>query len=176
RFQTEHYEFRVKPSEFGNFIEEFVWFMDEPIADSACLPLYFISKLARQHATVVLSGEGADELLAGYSIYQRMLKLEAIHKYYHPLAALVQPLGVRFAPSVKTRKYLILAGLPFEARYRGVSNALTDELKAELWSAASLNGEGDIAQFFAPYYEMVNHTGRLNQMLFVDTKVWLLDD
>src|SRR5207253_10926957 len=70
----------------------------------------------------------------------------------------------------------ILAGLPFEARYRGVSNALTDELKAELWSAASLNGEGDIAQFFAPYYEMVNHTGRLNQMLFVDTKVWLPDD
>jgi asparagine synthase (glutamine-hydrolysing) len=175
-FETEHHEFHVKPEEFGNFISDLVWYMDEPVADSACIPLYFISKLARKHVTVVLSGEGADELLAGYSVYQRMLTLEGLHRFYHPLAAIVQPIGLRLAPSFKARKYMILAGLPFEARYRGVSNALSDELKREIWATTPLNGNGDIAKFFAPYYEKVQNAGRLNQMLFVDTKVWLPDD
>ncbi|MEW6729969.1 MAG: asparagine synthase (glutamine-hydrolyzing) [Acidobacteriota bacterium] len=174
-FNTEHYEFQVKPAEFQDFMQELVWYMDEPVADSSCIPLYFISRLARQYATVVLSGEGADELLAGYTIYQRMLTLEMLYKFYRPFATIVQPFWRQFLPTVKARKYLLLAGLPFEARYRGVSSALADDLKHELWSTSSYNGN-TIAELFAPYYQMVQDAGRLNQMLFIDTKVWLPDD
>ena len=43
--------------------------MDEPLADPACVPLYFVSKVAREHVKVVLSGEGADELFGGCLLY-----------------------------------------------------------------------------------------------------------
>jgi asparagine synthase (glutamine-hydrolysing) len=175
-FNTEHHEFHVKPEEFGNFISDLVWYMDEPVADTACIPLYFISKLAREHVTVVLSGEGADELLAGYSIYQRMLKLDGIHKFYQPFASLMQPIGLMLATTAKAQKYVRLAGLPLEVRYRGVSNALSDDLKREIWNGPFLNGDADISKVFAPYFEMARGSKHLNQMLFVDIKVWLPDD
>ncbi|MEW6735362.1 MAG: asparagine synthase (glutamine-hydrolyzing), partial [Acidobacteriota bacterium] len=175
-FDTEHYEFQLKAKEFGDFISDLVWYMDEPIADSASIPLYFISKLAREHVTVALSGEGADEMLAGYSIYQRMLTLEAIHKFYRPIAAIAQPFCLKLAPSLKVRKYLLLAGLPFAMRYRGVSNALSDDLKQEMWALPSLGEEGDITGLLRKYLQSVDNVALLNQMLFVDTKVWLPDD
>ena len=46
-----------------------IWHMDDPLADPA-VPLYFVAKEARKHVTVVLSGEGADELFGGYNIYR----------------------------------------------------------------------------------------------------------
>lgn len=47
-----------------------IWHMDDPLADPAAVPLYFVAKEARKHVTVVLSGEGADELFGGYNIYR----------------------------------------------------------------------------------------------------------
>ncbi|MBD2823025.1 asparagine synthetase B, partial [Xenorhabdus sp. 42] len=55
------------------FMDEFpkiIWHMDDPLADPAAVPLYFVAKEARKHVTVVLSGEGADELFGGYNIYR----------------------------------------------------------------------------------------------------------
>lgn len=175
-FHTEHYELNLEPQTFGDFIPELVWYMDEPVADTAAIPLYFISKLSRQHVTVVLSGEGADELLAGYSIYQRMLTMEKIHKFYYLLAPIIQPITFGLPKSTKTRKYLLLASLPFELRYRGVANALSDELKHEIWPTSPIKDAQQINRLFAEYYQLVRNEDRLNQMLFLDTKVWLPDD
>ena len=61
--------------------------LDEPMADPTCIPLYFISKLARNYITVVLSGEGADETMAGYTFYRKILALEKLRKRVGPLAA-----------------------------------------------------------------------------------------
>ncbi len=65
---TQHHEIIIGKKEFMQFLEEFTWYSDEPLADLASIPLYFVSKLARQHVKVVLSGEGADEVFAGYHL------------------------------------------------------------------------------------------------------------
>ena len=63
---TDHAEVEIGEREFLDFLPEFVRVTDEPLADLASVPLYYVCKLARQSVTVVLSGEGADEILAGY--------------------------------------------------------------------------------------------------------------
>ncbi len=63
---SDHSEVEFGEREFLDFLPDFVRFTDEPMADLASVPLYYVSKLARQSVTVALSGEGADEILAGY--------------------------------------------------------------------------------------------------------------
>ena len=72
---SHHHEIIISQKQFIDFIEEFVWYSDEPIADLASIPLYYVSKLASEHVKVVLSGEGADEILAGYNLDQLAKKL-----------------------------------------------------------------------------------------------------
>jgi asparagine synthase (glutamine-hydrolysing) len=69
-YQTEHHEFDVNPeSGLADAIEQMAFFSDEPSADAGALPVWFLSHMTRQHVTVALSGEGADELFAGYQTY-----------------------------------------------------------------------------------------------------------
>jgi asparagine synthase (glutamine-hydrolysing) len=68
RYETDHHEFRVTPDARAIF-PELVWHFDEPFADPAAIPTYYVSKLARQHVTVVLNGDGGDENFAGYPRY-----------------------------------------------------------------------------------------------------------
>jgi len=63
-----HHEIAIGEREFIDFLDDFVWYMDEPQADLASVPLHYVSQLARQNVKVVLSGEGADEILAGYEL------------------------------------------------------------------------------------------------------------
>ena len=70
QYGTEHEEFDLQPEqELPDVIERMSTFADEPTADSGALPVWYLSKMCRKHVTVALSGEGADELFAGYSTY-----------------------------------------------------------------------------------------------------------
>ena len=68
RFGTEHHEFIVTP-DICHIVDELAWHFDEPFADSSAIPTYVVSKLAREHVKVALSGDGGDELFAGYTRY-----------------------------------------------------------------------------------------------------------
>ncbi len=73
--QSSHHEIVISQKQFIDFIDDFVWYTDEPLADLASIPLYFVSRLAAKHVKVVLSGEGADEILAGYNLDKFAAKL-----------------------------------------------------------------------------------------------------
>jgi asparagine synthase (glutamine-hydrolysing) len=71
QYQTDHYELDLNPTlDLPSAIEELAYYSDEPFADAGALPIWYLSKLSRKHATVALSGEGADELFGGYVTYQ----------------------------------------------------------------------------------------------------------
>ena len=70
-YGTDHHEFDLNPDvELQGAIEDFAYYSDEPSADAGALPVWFLSRMSRQHVTVALSGEGADELFGGYVTYQ----------------------------------------------------------------------------------------------------------
>jgi len=94
-FKTEHHEIVVSPKEFFDALPAMVYQEDEPIAHPSSIPLYFVSKLAADHVKVVLTGEGSDELLAGYDKYRKTIYNLAIGRAYNsvvpsPLRRLVK--------------------------------------------------------------------------------------
>lgn len=180
KFNTEHHEFCLEPTDFYEFIPKLVWHFDEPVSEVAAIPLYFISKLSREHVTVLLSGEGADELLAGYSIYKYMQAIEMYRKL--PFVVRKNITGPFLAKLMnagnKKRKYLQWLNLPLEQRYLGVSSELENKLKDSLYSDDFRNSSGNkkAFQYLSPYYERVQNKDTLAKMLYTDTKVWLPDD
>lgn len=75
-YKTNHHEVIIGDKEFNDFLPELVFHQDEPIADPVCVPLYYVSKLARESGTIVVQvGEGADEIFSGYANYVHNLRL-----------------------------------------------------------------------------------------------------
>lgn len=169
RFHTAHRELSIGPQSFWEFLPRLVWLLDEPVADPAAVPLYFLSNFARDFVTVVLSGEGADEILAGYGIYLKMLWLERLR--HLPGLSAIRPLfGGR-----KVGRYLEWARFPLEDRYRGVSAVFTDGGGERLLAPGLLGGDDDEDPGL-PYFARTAHLDPLSRMLYFDLKVWLPDD
>ena len=73
KFKTDHHEVVVSPENFFTALPKLVWHEDEPLAHPSSVALYFVSHLAAQNVKVVLTGEGSDELLAGYARYKKTI-------------------------------------------------------------------------------------------------------
>src|SRR5205823_10346711 len=131
----------------------------------------YLSKRAREEVVVVLSGEGADEVLAGYPIYRTMLWMEQL-RAAAPLASAALPL----ARHPKARKYLRWATLPLEQRYRGVSVAFTDGEKALLTGTSPARAGEALVQRLAQEWAETEGLPPLERMLELDRRIWLPDD
>src|SRR5438874_2502283 len=107
RFGTDHHEVMIGREEMQKFLPDLVFHQDEPIADPVCVPLYYVSKLARDSGTIVVQvGEGADEIFSGYENYVRHLR---IYEKFWRRAERV-PLSLRRAASAFTRPALEATG------------------------------------------------------------------
>ena len=90
-FKTDHHEVVISPEQFFAKLPDLIWHEDEPLAHPSSVALYFVSQLASQHVKVVLTGEGSDELIAGYARYRKTILNLALGEHYHR----VVPSGVR---------------------------------------------------------------------------------
>lgn len=177
RFQTDHHVLYVDPNRFLEFIPSYVWYMDEPVAEAAAISLYFIAKLLREHVIVALSGEGSDELFAGYNIYRYMRWLEIYRTLPEGIRSLVVEPIASVMGNEKLQRYLQLGRQPLEERYLGVSlpdsgykNVLyTTEFRAIL-------GDRPNGNLLAQYYAKTRTCDVLTRMLYSDLKTWLVDD
>lgn len=175
RYETEHHEFRMSSQLFYDFLPEYVWHMDEPISDPASIPLYFLSKYSKPHVTVVLSGEGADEIFGGYYIYKKMLLLEKFHRVPDSARGAFLKIVKPLAGNGKGRRYIDLAMLPLESRYRGVSSVFSSEA-LKMLCLGSGGYANQLDQIFDAYYGRTAGAPALNRMLYIDLKTWLPDD
>jgi asparagine synthase (glutamine-hydrolysing) len=175
-FGAEHHEFRLTATDFRNAIPTMVSHLDEPMADPSCIPLYFISKLAREYITVVLSGEGADETMGGYTLYRKIMALDKMRTRLGPLAP-VFPALANLPVGDRMRAYMRRAGTSVEDHYRGVVKGLSLETRLALTGVQRLNGsDARMDEIFGSYFKKVTNASTLNRMLYADAKVWLPED
>jgi len=117
-YKTNHHEVVVSPEEFFNALPKLVWHEDEPIAHPSSVALYFVSLLASQHVKVVLTGEGSDELLAGYGRYRKtVLNLSLGGRYRSLTPSLVRGAvhgGIKTLPASRIRQKLLRSFLSVE--------------------------------------------------------------
>jgi asparagine synthase (glutamine-hydrolysing) len=172
RFGTTHHEYRIGAKDMVEEFPKILRHLEEPVASSATIPLYFLARASREHVTVVLSGEGADELLGGYTRYRHMLQAERLHRMapLRPAWAALQGLLGESRPG----RFFQDAGLPLERRYQGIASAFWPGERRHLRLAPFRDARLE--------QTLVRHHGRsgaealLDRMLYFDTKVYLVDD
>ncbi len=182
KFKTDHHEIKITPAQFKEFIPEYIALMDEPVTEAAAISLFFVAKLAKEKVTVALSGEGSDEIFAGYDLYQYMNVLD---KY----RAVVGQTGSNFFAGIsnkvlgkshKISKYLTMATLPIEKRYKGMSTYPEHEKEALYKSEfkAEIEKENQVSSrdYTKSLFENTKNEDALSKMLYFDTKTWLVDD
>lgn len=160
---------------------------DEPLADTSVLPTYWLAKFARDYVSVVLSGDGGDELFAGYQTYIADSLHSVLSWVPNPMVRGAQSFVDRIWPvsfgkvsfDYKLRHFL--AGLQLESQQAHSSwrmifaGAELDNLVCPEWKEIMIN---DYQPFedFRPHFEAVSHCHPLDQALYVDFKTWLADD
>ncbi|AQT79685.1 asparagine synthase (glutamine-hydrolyzing) [Mycolicibacterium litorale] len=117
----------VSQSEFVAALPEIVWYLDEPVADPALVPLFFIAREARKHVKVVLSGEGADELFGGYTIYREPLSLKGFDYLPRPVRRSLGRASRPLPEGMRGKSLLHRGSLTLEERYYGNARSFSDE-------------------------------------------------
>jgi asparagine synthase (glutamine-hydrolysing) len=185
RFKTDHHEVIVSPTEFFDALPQLVWHEDEPLAHPSSVALYFVSRLAARHVKVVLTGEGSDEMLAGYERYYKTVLQLSMGPRYHrfvprPLrravAARVEalPAGSRLRHKL-TRTFLCLEP-DVESLYFDNFAVFSSALQREMFTPETLERVGGSPDPYADmrcYFESADTDRLLNRMLYADTKTYL---
>src|SRR5258708_37032824 len=107
---ADHHELKLTLDDLFDFLPEMVRLQDEPIADPVCVPVYYVSKLARDNGVIVCQvGEGADELFWGYPRWKRMRRLQQMADW--PLPKFLKKTGVALVQSAGKEKSSCYEGL-----------------------------------------------------------------
>lgn len=177
-FKTEHHEFYLTPDDLFDSIETLLEHAEEPIVESAGIALYKLAKLAKPKATVLLSGEGADEILAGYPIYSKMNSIEIMHRLYNILPKqLFEAMVGRFKSREKIVKYGDWIREPFIKRYKSMSLDVSESMKDPMYTTNfRKSADGVFESYFMGLHNKVADKTLLRRMLYIDTKSWLAED
>ena len=178
RFATEHHEFIVTP-EICEVVDDLVWHFDEPFADSSAIPTYMVSRLAREHVKVVLSGDGGDEVFGGYTRYAQDHKRSGFAKLPRALReGVMQPLGRNLPHGMWGRNYVHNVALEPLDRYVEEISIFTRLNKASLYTQDFLTrlGQSDAARWFREIAAQSRSEFALDPLLYLDSKTYLPGD
>jgi asparagine synthase (glutamine-hydrolysing) len=161
RYGTEHHELIVRPDAIA-LLPKLVRHFDEPFADSSAIPVWYVSELARRHVTVVLSGEGGDEMLAGYETY-RARKIASLY------ARLPRAVGAGLLPAVVRRLPVSHAKVSFDYKAkRFVTGAYLGAAAGHLWWKTILDEDAK-ADLYGGRRRDLAPTARLFEALYAQS-------
>ena len=164
----------INAKEFFDSLENVQYYSDEPHANLSAVPLYFLSKLAREDVKAVLSGEGADELYGGYESYYETKAFKKYKKIPFFIRRGIKNI-VSIFPYFKGQGFLIKGGQRLEEYYIGeafimndkeANNVLTDKYKSKL----------SFMDITKPYYDEVKDKPELIKKQYIDMNLWLPND
>ena len=171
----ENIQIKVSQKEYIKSLPEVVKLLDDPLADPSALGIYFLSKEARKHVKVVLSGEGADELFGGYNIYKEYFSIKPLLNMPNKLNDTVNKIA-NIMPEVRGKSYLIRSTTPLRDRYIG--NAKIFENK-ELKEVLNNYSDNFIYQNSTKsIYDEAEKRGYdyVTTMQYIDMNTWLPGD
>jgi asparagine synthase (glutamine-hydrolysing) len=180
KFGTDHHELVLDP-DINEILNNLSGMMEEPFGDSSMIPTYCVSQLARQHVTVALSGDGGDELFAGYDRYVVNLRRQRFEVIPNWVGKIYRNHVYRYLPlQVKGRKLAWNITLPMRDRYLdGVSFLPALRRERSLFSddfLAEAEGKADPLFQFERYYDQAPATDPLSRLMYLDTKTYLSGD
>lgn len=171
---VENISYVITPQEYMNELPKIIWHMDDPLADPAAIPLYFVAREARKHVTVVLSGEGADELFGGYNIYREPQDLEVFNKIPRVGKVLLKGIANMMPEGMKGKSFIERGVTPMEERYIGNAKMFTEEEKRDL---LSVYREGlNYTDITKPLYAESKGYDPVDRMQFIDIHTWMRGD
>lgn len=177
RIGSDHHEIIVSIDEYLDVLPKVAWYFDEPVADPSAVSLYFVAREARKHVTVVLSGEGADELFGGYLIYREPLALKPVRESPSWFRRRVVAPLVDTKPDFKGKGYLRRALTPFTDRYIGNAYVFKPHEVRQIWRGPSGSPvheqPGAVLAAEVPGFEAESESRR---MQLVDMHYWLPGD
>ena len=171
---VEHIQLRGDCELFKSAFEKVVWHLDSPVADPSTVAIYLIAEEAARHVKVMLSGEGADELFAGYKTYRdsllagRFMNAPAMLRKAFCALAKIWPEGV------KGKNFLMRAGVPLEERYVGNAFLFNEAEKKKI--LRYYDSKQNFKELTADAYARVQDRDALIKMQYVDIQKWLKGD
>lgn len=184
QYGSEHHEMTISSKNFVEFLPRYVWHMEEPVCEPPAVALFYVSKLAKDYVKVLISGEGGDEAFGGYSNYRNLLWLERLKTATGPFCPLFA-MGISMIGSLlqspRVSKYAPLMNLPLESYYYSRTSSpfrFFNQHFADFYSKDFLQqiDKDNSVGVSREYFKKGPGNDRVNQMLYVDTKTWLVDD
>ncbi len=171
----EHHHKIIDSDEFWSAIKKVQYYMDQPLADPSCIALYFVSQLASKHVKVVLSGEGADELFGGYTIYNDP---RVFSTYQKILPQKTRTFLARFVKCIpfhfKGRSFIIRAEKPLEDRYIGNAFMFTQEDKKQILKDPTIATKPQ--NLCKKLYDRIKNYDDVTKMQYIDINLWMIGD
>jgi asparagine synthase (glutamine-hydrolysing) len=176
-FGTEHHEFVVRPDAL-HIVEQLVWHFDEPFADSSAIPTWYVSELARRHVTVVLSGDGGDELFGGYDRYLPHPRVAQFDRVAVPGARRLAGLAARALPhGARGQRFLRHVSRGDEQRYiEAVSFFGPEDREALLAPDMRAAGAPAPERHMEARFDALAHLPLGSRMMRVDFGTYLPED
>lgn len=171
---VENISYVISPEEYMAELPKVMWHMDDPLADPAAVPLYFVAREARKHVTVVLSGEGADELFGGYNIYREPQSLELFERMPSTVKSALRVIAWLLPEGIKGKSFIERGTTPMEERYIGNAKMYSETEKQELLKGYKRGLE--YIYITAPFYRETTHYPPVNRMQYIDIHTWLRGD
>jgi asparagine synthase (glutamine-hydrolysing) len=175
---TDHHELIVKPEALVESLQALIYHYDEPFGDAACFPTYLVSKLARQHVTVALTGEGGDELFGGYPRYKAERWLHRLSPLLSASGSIVTPV-VGALPRLRRVKKFLDAGRITDdiRRYSTLLRVFTDDVLQEVVEPglAEAAARYDGVAVYRRHMNDAAAAEHMNRLMYVDLKTWLAD-
>lgn len=175
-FGCRHNLIDLPPEGFLESLDMMVRYAEEPLVEPSGIALYSLAKAARPHMTVMLSGEGADEVFGGYGLYRRMLMIDSLRRRF-PWSGSIPSRYTRRCGDTMVR-YADWMRQPLETRYRGTSALLTSGLRERFYDPGFAETAGTyLDDTFEGHFSRTSPSSDpLTRMLYVDMRTWLADD